>query len=130
MTFPACDNSTIVMQPSNGSFCDPAARVATQFATILKRSADTPLPMGTDQIDVLCGQPLAKLVAVGCFVINDTLQLSIFQNQFLKQWLNQNDFIAIGRFGIDSDGDSVRIDTNLHLCSFPTTRWANALPPF
>lgn len=108
----------------------PSSSVASQLATALQRRADTAFPVRTDQINSVGCQSLSKLIAVGGFVINDTFGVSILQSQLVQQWLDQNDFIAVGRFGIDTDRDSVRIDADHHFRPLPTTSGSNTSPPF
>ena len=123
VSFPACDNSSVVVQPGDGAFDNPVPHLTAQLATVLQRRADSRYFVRSNQIDFPLCQLRSQAITVSRLVTNDTLGLSILQNQLIEKWLDQNHFVAVGRFGVD--GNSVCIDTDHHLCSLATMRWAN-----
>src|ERR1700730_16161698 len=67
--------TTVIAQPANGAFDDPAASIASQRAAILCRQTNAILLVRADQFDSALPQPLAQRSAVIGFVGNDPHRL-------------------------------------------------------
>src|SRR6202521_5743185 len=67
--------TTVIAQPADGAFDDPAASIAPQRAAILCRQTNAILLVWADQFDSALPQPLAQRIAVIGFVGNDPHRL-------------------------------------------------------
>ena len=63
-------------EPGVGAFDDPAAAVATQFASVLVLSLPIVLPVGDDEFDTTLPQTLAQWVGVVGAIRNHALRLA------------------------------------------------------
>lgn len=130
MIFPSCDDSTKVVEPTDGSFDDPTMGIASELATILKRMPVSAFAVRTNQINTAREQLVAKPVRVGGFVIDQPLQFRFADELPAKQTFDQNDFISVGRLDVQTERNSVAVNQKHDLGSFSATGRTNAIAPF
>src|ERR1700680_899196 len=65
----------VIAQPADSAFDDPAASIAPQRATILRRRTNAILLVRADQFDSALPQPFSQRIAVVCFVGNHAQRL-------------------------------------------------------
>ena len=74
-TVVAHHQASVISEPADGAFDDPAPPIAPQGATILSRRSNAIPFVGTDQLDAAPPQPLAQRIAVVSFVGNHAHRL-------------------------------------------------------
>src|SRR5574337_1267741 len=67
--------SSVVAEPSEGAFNDPASFIATQRPTVLRRRFTPILPMRCDQFDATRCQLLSQRIAIVTPVSDQTTRL-------------------------------------------------------
>lgn len=129
MAFPACDNSSVVVQPGDRAFDDPPPFVPTQSATILLNSSSPASTMWANVINSGFLKFVSNAISISGFVVNDPFGFVIFTGHFFNQRLNQYRFVSRSRFGVDRQRRAVTIDQNHNICAFPTTGGTNLFTP-
>lgn len=130
MIFPANDGSSKVVQPTDGPFDDPTAFVAAELSPVLQWRADPRLSVWADQVDSVSLEPPSQAIAVGRFVVDQSLGLSLPQNSIVNQRFNQNRFVSIGRLGLNREWKPLGIHHEHDFRAFAATCRSNLFAPF
>ena len=130
MVFPSGNDSAEVVEPGNCAFHDPTMRVPSQLPMVLKGMSAATSAVRTDQVHTACEQVFAQPVRVSCLVVNQSLQFR-FANQLpAEQSFDQNNFVSVSCFDVQTERNSVSIDQKHDLGPLPATGRTNAIAPF
>ena len=94
--FPADAESSVVLEPGDGSFHRPAATVAAQRTTILSLGAIA--SVGSDHFDTFGGKSSIQRIAVISFISNDSRR-SFFGKHEAEKFLDKPALVRRGRAG-------------------------------
>ena len=83
-----------------------------------------------DQIDSACRHAGSQRVAVGRFVVNQSLWRNFRNQAAVNQAFDQFDLVDVCRFRVDRERKTPTIDKEHDLCSFPTTSRPDLSTPF
>ena len=101
VVFVTRDEPPEVLQPADRPFNAPAAAVATEFATVLRRRLLAVLAMRTNQINTATAKPLTQRIAVGSSIVNQPASLSS-QDSLIEQLLDERYFVRAGAGSVDA----------------------------
>jgi hypothetical protein len=129
MVFVARDQATKVLQPSDRSLDLISSAVTPDFPTVLRRALHTASTMRTDKFNPTRRQPLTQRIAVGGFVVNQTLRLAM-RDAAINQPFDQIHFRNVGRFRVDSQRQTFAVDEQHDLRSLAALGVTNLGAPF
>jgi hypothetical protein len=99
VSFVTNQQPAIVAQPGDGPLDDPAASVATQCATILRRAFAPTAAVWANQLDALITQASAQRITVGRLIINQPFRL--FVTVFSSKRIHQSYFNLAAQQAVD-----------------------------
>ena len=129
VTFVANHQSAVCQQPTDRAFDLVAAPVAPELAAVLGPRAFTVFAVWTDQIDLPSGQTFSQRVAVGGFIVDQSLWTAS-RGPLPQQRFDQVDIGFGGTGDVDAQRCSVAIDEEHDLGAFAFLGLANVGAPF
>ena len=129
MVFVTCHQTPKRLQPSNRAFDFVTPPVPPQFAAVLRGTPFAVAAMRANQIDAPRSQTFTQRIAVASFVVNQSRRWPLHRAA-VEQTLNQIHFGGVGRFGVDSQRQTLAVDEQHDLGALTAFGFADLGAPF
>jgi hypothetical protein len=117
--------ATKVLQPGDRSLDFITSSITSDFPAVLRSTLLATSTVRADQLDAALGQPRAERIAVGSFVVNQTLRLTR-----RRASIDQVYFRDVGRFRVNSQRQTFAVDEQHDLRPLAAFGVANLGAPF
>lgn len=117
------------MQPADRALDLPASTISTKLASVLSGRDSATSAMRTDQFDPSSRQSLAKRVAVGSLVVNQSLGASR-EYAMIQQRLDERYLVRAGAGDRRREGQTAGVGENHRLSSLSALGLADHFAPF